>query len=152
NDLPKAGDFCSALTLTAYNAMTEVEAQASERLLANLRRAPGGGRMEQVLWSASGSEAAQKAMWAALDRRPGEDIILATRRGFHGKKGLAGAVTGSEQDPERDPRVRFISFPTHECENLAKRKQKLDLAPYETELNKLHAELGNRICCLITEP
>ena len=71
--------------------------------------------MQQVLWSASGSEAAQKAMWAALDRRAGEDIILATRRGFHGKKGLAGAVTGSEADRERDPRVRFVSFPMKEC-------------------------------------
>ena len=43
--------------------------------------------------------------------RPGRDMILATRYGFHGKKGLAGAVTGSETDHERDPRVRFISFP-----------------------------------------
>ena len=42
-------------------------------------------------------------------------MILATRYGFHGKKGLAGAVTGSEHDPERDPRVRFISFPREEC-------------------------------------
>ena len=38
-------------------------------------------------------------------------MILATRFGFHGKKGLAGAVTGCETDHDRDPRVRFISFP-----------------------------------------
>ena len=38
-------------------------------------------------------------------------MILATRYGFHGKKGLAGAVTGCETDRDRDPRVRFISFP-----------------------------------------
>ncbi len=86
--------------------------------------------MEQVLWAATGSEAMQKALWAALDRRPGENVILATRHGFHGKKGLAGAVTGSESDPERDPRVRFISFPTDECQSIERRRQPLDLAPY----------------------
>ena len=42
-------------------------------------------------------------------------MILATRYGFHGKKGLAGAVTGCETDRDRDPRVRFISFPMNEC-------------------------------------
>ncbi len=108
--------------------------------------------MEQVLWAATGSEAVQKALWAALDRRPGENVILATRCGFHGKKGLAGAVTGTEQDPERDPRVQFISFPTTECENLDRRQQPLDLAPYETELAGLARQFGNRICCLVTEP
>lgn len=152
DELPSAGEFVSALTLTSYNAITEIEAMASERLLASLQGQPGGKRMEQVLWSASGSEAAQKAMWAALDRRPGQDIILATRRGFHGKKGLAGAVTGSEQDPDRDPRVRFISFPTKECENLQARRKPLDLAPYQAELEGLWKEFGNRICTLITEP
>ena len=34
--------------------------------------------------------------------------MLATRYGFHGKKGLAGDVTGSESP---NPNVRFISFP-----------------------------------------
>ena len=29
-------------------------------------------------------------------------MIVATRFGFHGKKGIAGAVTGSETDHERD--------------------------------------------------
>ena len=28
-------------------------------------------------------------------------MILATRHGFHGKKGLAGAVTGCEQDKRK---------------------------------------------------
>ena len=69
------------------------------------------------MWAASGSEAIQKALWAALERRPGADAIIATRHGFHGKKGLAGAVTGSESDPERDRRVRFIGFPREECAN-----------------------------------
>ena len=89
---------------------------------------------EQVLWAASGSEAIQKAIWAALDRRPGADMILATRYGFHGKKGLAGAVTGSETDPERDPRVRFIGFPAQECATIELRRQPLDLAPYIADL------------------
>jgi 4-aminobutyrate aminotransferase-like enzyme len=61
-------------------------------------------------------------------------------------------VTGSEQDRERDPRVRFISFPTEQCSNLARRREPLDLRPFEAELEKLWAELGSRICCLITEP
>jgi 4-aminobutyrate aminotransferase-like enzyme len=79
-------------------------------------------------------------------------MILATRFGFHGKKGLAGAVTGSEQDKDRDPRVRFIDFPREECLNLERRKQPLDLKKYEQELDGLWKQFGNRICCLITEP
>jgi 4-aminobutyrate aminotransferase-like enzyme len=146
------GAYFSAATLTSYNALTPLEVEAAERLLANLRSQPGGARLEQVLWSATGSEAVQKAIWAALDRRPGENIILATRHGFHGKKGLAGAVTGSEGDPERDPRVRFISFPTAECASLELRRKPLDLAPYEKELAALVDEFGSRIACLVTEP
>jgi 4-aminobutyrate aminotransferase-like enzyme len=151
-ELPSAGDFVSALALTSYNALTPLEVEASQRLLASLRGQPGGARMEQVLWAATGSEAVQKAIWAALDRRGGDSVILATRHGFHGKKGLAGAVTGSERDPERDPRVRFISFPMTECENVERRRQPMDLAPYERELVALAAEHKNRIACLVTEP
>src|SRR6185295_3479839 len=81
-----AGAFFSAVTLTAYNAVTELETLAAERLIANMQSQPGGVRCEQVLWSASGSEAIQKAIWAAMDRRAGENMILATRKGFHGKK------------------------------------------------------------------
>jgi len=147
-----AGQYTEAMTLTAYNAMTELEAQACSRLVDNLRAQPGGGRMEQVLWSASGSEAIQKSLWAAMARRDGEDIILATRRGFHGKKGLAGATTGSESDPDRDPRVKFLSFPVDECIDVEQRKTPLDLTRYENELNALWNEFGSRICCLLTEP
>ena len=150
--LPAGGDFFSAATLTSYNALTPLEVAASERLLASLRSQPGGTRMEQVLWAATGSEAVQKALWAALDRREGEDIILATRHGFHGKKGLAGAVTGSESDSHRDPRVRFISFPTDECGSVERRRQPLDLAPFENELAALANQFGKRICGLVTEP
>ena len=150
--LKTAGEFCEAVTLNGYNAVTEVETQATERLVALMQKQPGGKRCEQVLWAASGSEAIQKALWAAMDRRPGEQILLSTRYGFHGKKGLAGAVTGSEQDGERDSRVKFLSFPREECISVARRKQPLDLKPYEAELNKLWAEHGNKICALITEP
>jgi 4-aminobutyrate aminotransferase-like enzyme len=79
-------------------------------------------------------------------------MILATRGGFHGKKGLAGAVTGSERDPERDERVRFISFPREECYSIERCRKPLDLAPYAAELKQLYEQLGERICCLITEP
>jgi 4-aminobutyrate aminotransferase-like enzyme len=145
-------EYCRAVPLTAYNAATPIEIEASERLVATLQAEPGGARCEQVLWAASGSEAIQKALWAALDRRAGEDMILATRHGFHGKKGLAGAVTGSEDDPHRDPRVRFISFPMEECRNIHMRRERLDLARYEKELAAVAAELGDRVCALITEP
>jgi 4-aminobutyrate aminotransferase-like enzyme len=152
-DQPVAeGGFLRAVTLNAYNAATEIEVLASERLVQLLQRQPGGARCEQVLWAASGSEAIQKALWAALDRRPGEDILLATRHGFHGKKGLAGAVTGCETDKERDPRVKFISFPQQECIDLARRRQPLDLSRYQAELDQCWQTYGQRICALITEP
>ena len=152
SELPERGEFFQALTLSSYNALTELEVEASSRLLANLRAQPGGARMEQVMWAATGSEGVQKAIWAALDREPERNIILATRSGFHGKKGLAGAVTGTENDPERDPRVRFISFPTSECENIQRRRQPLDLAPYERELEGIAEQYRDRLCCLVTEP
>src|SRR5262245_45792567 len=134
--LKQGGEFCQAVTLNAYNAVTEIETRATERLVALLQSQSGGARCEQVLWAASGSEAIQKALWAALDRREGQDIILSTRHGFHGKKGLAGAVTGSEADKERDPRVKFVSFPREECISVARRRQQINLAPYEAELNR----------------
>jgi 4-aminobutyrate aminotransferase-like enzyme len=152
HDLKHAGPFLEAVTLNAYNAITEIELQATERLVALLQKQPGGARCQQVLWAASGSEAIQKALWAALDRREGSNIILSTRHGFHGKKGLAGAVTGSEADKERDPRVKFLAFPREECINVARRRQPIELAPYQAELERLWNEFGGRICALITEP
>jgi 4-aminobutyrate aminotransferase-like enzyme len=150
--LSASGDgYFEAVTLTAYNAMTPLEAQAVSRLLANLHATPHGAKLEQVLWAASGSEAVQKALWACLHRDPARDVILATRYGFHGKKGLAGAVTGCETDPDRDPRVRFIGFPREEIDDIS-RTSDIDLAPYRNELDRLWSELGGRINCLITEP
>jgi 4-aminobutyrate aminotransferase-like enzyme len=146
------GGFVSAEPLTAYNAITEVELSASRRLMALLQSQPGGGRLEQVLWAASGSEAVQKALWAALARDPARQIILATRYGFHGKKGLAGATTGCETDHERDPRVRFISFPMEECNDVSLRGRTFDPLPYHRELEALKANLGRQMGVLITEP
>ncbi|MHB8972587.1 MAG: aspartate aminotransferase family protein [Pirellulaceae bacterium] len=147
-----SGDFIPMLPLTSYNATTQLEAQCCERLVANMRGQPGGDRMQQVLWAASGSEAIQKSLWSALRRTPGRDMILSTRRGFHGKKGLANAVTGTESDPDRDPRVRFLSFPIDECRDVHVRRRPIDLTRYQQELDSVAQELGDRIGCLITEP
>ena len=146
------GDYFEAVTLTAYNAVTELEARAVERLLGSMRSSPFGKRMESVLWAASGSEAVQKALWACLHRDETRDLILATRHGFHGKKGLAGACTGSEDDHDRDPRVKFISFPMQEIDDVTRYGDEINLEPYQAELDALWAEYGRRINCLITEP
>jgi 4-aminobutyrate aminotransferase-like enzyme len=146
------GPFFAALPMTAYNAITPVETEASRRLIEVLQGRPGGRRLEQVFWAASGSEAIQKALWAALARDRTRDIILATRFGFHGKKGLAGAVTGCETDRDRDPRVRFISFPRAECMDVSLRDRPFDPAPYRRELEALVHQFGRRLGVLITEP
>jgi 4-aminobutyrate aminotransferase-like enzyme len=144
--------YFSALPLTTYNAVTRVETEASRRLIALLRDRPGGRRLEQVMWAASGSEAIMKALWAAMTPDPKRDIILATRHGFHGKKGLAGAVSGCETDHDRDPRVRFISFPMRECPDVSQRDGPFDATPYRKELEDLHRQFGRRLGTLITEP
>jgi 4-aminobutyrate aminotransferase-like enzyme len=138
--------------MTAYNAVTEVETQAICRLVELLQSRPGGNRLEQVFWAASGSEAIQKALWAALARDPSRPMIIATRFGFHGKKGLAGAVTGCETDHDRDPRVRFISFPMSECADVSMREKPFDDRTYRQELESLKREFGNKLGVLITEP
>jgi 4-aminobutyrate aminotransferase / (S)-3-amino-2-methylpropionate transaminase / 5-aminovalerate transaminase len=144
--------YSPALPMTAYNAITPIEVQASKRLLQVLQGCPGGKRMEQVLWAASGSEAIQKAIWTAWARDKNRNMIIATRFGFHGKKGIAGAVTGSETDGERDPRVRFISFPMKECDDVSKRDSTFDPLPYCKELEALLHQFGRKIGVLITEP
>jgi 4-aminobutyrate aminotransferase-like enzyme len=144
--------YLPAVPMTAYNAVTPVEVEANRRLLALLRGARGGGRMEQVMWAASGSEAIQKAIWAAMARDRTRPMLVATRFGFHGKKGMANAVTGSEADAERDPRVRFITFPTAECRDVSVRDGAFDPAPYQKELDALLRQFGRKIGTLITEP
>jgi 4-aminobutyrate aminotransferase-like enzyme len=104
-------EYASAPPWTTYNAVGSIELEACDRLIASVRRTKFGARLDKTLWSASGSEGVQKALWACLKRRPGRDVILATRHGFHGKKGLSEAVTGDERSENRDPRVKFISFP-----------------------------------------
>lgn len=145
-------EYFEAMPLTAYNAITPIEVQASKRLADLLQSCPGGKRLQQVMWAASGSEAIQKALWAAMARDRTRDMIVATRFGFHGKKGLAGAVTGSETDRERDPRVRFISFPMKECIDVTLRDKPFDPAPYRAELEALKQQFGRKIGVLITEP
>lgn len=145
-------EYVPAAPMTAYNAVTPLEAAAVERLIKNVRSRPGGRRMDRVMWAASGSEAIQKALWACLHRDAKRDIIIATRYGFHGKKGLAGAVTGCETDPERDSRVRFIDFPMAEVDDVGKCDQPCDLARYREELDQLWREFGPRLNCLVTEP
>ena len=44
--------YAEALALTAYNAVTEIEATAVERLLENLAASPGGDRLDSVCWAA----------------------------------------------------------------------------------------------------
>jgi 4-aminobutyrate aminotransferase-like enzyme len=146
------GDYTPAAPMNAYNAVTPIEAAAVERLVKSVQSRPGGRRLNTVMWSASGSEAIQKALWACLHRDEKRDVILATRHGFHGKKGLAGAVTGCETDHDRDPRVRFISFPMEEVDDVSKYEHTFAPNAYASELDVLWNELGSRISCLITEP
>jgi len=146
-------EYFEGVALTAYNAITPIEATASERLVRNIRSWPGSGRLDTVMWAASGSEAVQKALWACLHRDEQRPVILATRYGFHGKKGLAGAVTGSEKDRDRDPRVRFISFPMAEVDDVAKYPDgTFSPESYRAELEQLWQTEGSRLNCLITEP
>jgi 4-aminobutyrate aminotransferase-like enzyme len=150
---PPFDDFAAVAPLTAYNAVTRIEAAAVERLIASVQRARGGRRLNCVVWAASGSEAIHKSLYACLHRDERRDVILATRFGFHGKKGLATAVTGSEKDPDRDPRVRFISFPMGEVHDHAKADgREINWSLYDDELTRLANEFGPRLNCLITEP
>ena len=138
--------------LTAYNAITPVEDAATRALLDVCQRSAGGGRLQRVLWAASGAEAVQKALWACLARDRDRPLILATRHGFHGKKGLSGAVTGSEHDPDRDPRVHFLGFPRAECRDVSQRDEPFDPTPYRAELDTLWATHGAKLGTLVTEP
>ncbi|GIX05589.1 MAG: aspartate aminotransferase family protein [Planctomycetaceae bacterium] len=144
--------YGQAVAMTAYNAITELESLAVTKLLASLQATPLGRRLDTIVWAASGSEAVQKALWIALARDRTRPMILATRYGFHGKKGLSCAVTGSEKDPERDPRVKFISFPMEEVADHSLVSETLPLEKYEQELEAVWQQYGRRLTCLITEP
>ena len=81
HNLKEAGEFCEAVTLSAYNAVTEVETLATERLVALMQSQPGGARCEQVLWAASGSEAIQKALFTVA-KEPDLCKVMETKLGF----------------------------------------------------------------------
>jgi 4-aminobutyrate aminotransferase / (S)-3-amino-2-methylpropionate transaminase / 5-aminovalerate transaminase len=61
-------------------------------------------------------------------------------------------VTGCETDHDRDPRVRFLSFPMAECADVNMRGRPFDPAPYQHELEALRYQFGRRLSALITEP
>lgn len=128
--------YAAGLPRNAYNMVAPIEVEAAERIVKSMR----SPKAEKVLWGASGSEAIQKAMWAALHHHPERPIMLATRGGFHGKKGLAGDVTG---ETSKNPNVRFISFPMYE---------ERTPAFYRAELDALAKEFPGKIALLITEP
>lgn len=128
--------YQAGLPRSAYNFVTPLQVEASKRLVASAECS----RLEKILWAASGSEGIQKAMWCALHRYPERKLMLATRRGFHGKKGLANDVTG-EVSP--NPHVRWLSFPCDE-----------DCTPahIEAELHAIEESWPGQIALLITEP
>ncbi len=128
--------YLAGFPRSSYNVIAPVEAEAAQRLIKSMNYA----NAQRILWAASGSEGIQKAMWAALHRHPDRPIMLATRGGFHGKKGLAGDVTG---ETSGNPNVRFISFPMYE-----------DKPPsfYQAELDALAETCPGKISLLITEP
>src|SRR5262249_10321256 len=64
----------------------------------------------------------------------------------------AGAVTGCETDHDRDPRVRFISFPRTERIDVSRRNQPFETDLYRRELEALRQQFGRRLGVLITEP
>jgi 4-aminobutyrate aminotransferase-like enzyme len=132
----KYQQYSEGLPRNAYNMVTAIEVEASERLVASMP----SPKAQKILWAASGSEGIQKAMWAAQHKHPDRPIMLATRHGFHGKKGLAGDVTGSES---KNPNVRFISFPMYE---------EKPASFYRDELDALAKEFPEQISLLITEP
>jgi len=128
--------YLAGFPRSSYSMIAPVEIEAAQRLIKSMNYP----KAQRILWAASGSEGIQKAMWAALHRHPDRPIMLATRGGFHGKKGLAGDVTG---ETSGNPNVRFISFPMYE-----------EKPPsfYQAELDALAETCPGRISLLITEP
>lgn len=129
--------YRKGLPRNAYNMITEVFTEASSRLIKSMKSNPNAQR---ILWAASGSEGIQKAMWTTLHKNPDRHIMVATRFGFHGKKGLADDVSG---ESSKNPNVRFIPFPMN------------DNHPpefYQSELDALTEAYAGKIALLITEP
>ncbi|MBM3214835.1 aspartate aminotransferase family protein [Candidatus Poribacteria bacterium] len=142
--------YAAGTPRNCYNAITPLEPKAAGRLVSSLN-CP---RLTKVLWADSGSAGIIKAIWAAQHARPDKRILVATRFGFHGKKGLAGDVTGSSSP---NPDVRFISFPMEEVRDVslveAAEAQQATLQPkYEAELEALARQERGNLLLLITEP
>jgi len=129
-------EYRKGMPRNAYNMVTAAQTKASRGLVESM----GHTKAEKVLWAASGSEGIQKAMWTVLHRYPERKILVATRFGFHGKKGLAADVTG---ETSANPNVRFISFPMYEEQ---------PESFYRKELDDLWAAHPGQIALLITEP
>lgn len=142
-------EYTAGMPRSAYNTLTEVEVLAAKRLIETL----DCPRLQKILWADSGSAGIIKAMWAAQHCQPDKHIILATKYGFHGKKGLAGDVTGEETE---NANVKFISFPMCDYCDLVpedKKGQEEVCQPiYEKELAELQDKYPNQIVLLITEP
>jgi 4-aminobutyrate aminotransferase-like enzyme len=142
--------YVDGVPRNCYNAVSPLEAKAAGRLVSSLN-AP---KLQKLLWADSGSAGIIKAIWAAQHARPDKRILLATRFGFHGKKGLAGEVTGSTSP---NPNVRFISFPMDEVADVtmlpdSEAARERLLPRYAAELDALKSEFGDEILLLITEP
>ena len=141
--------YIAGMPRSSYNTYTELEGMAAQRLVESL----GSARLQKLLWADSGSAGNIKAMWCAQHHQPGKRIIVATRHGFHGKKGLAGDATGTKS---ANPNVRFISFPMCDhCDKVPqehKGQAEYCQGFYEAELAALVAEFPNEIVLLVTEP
>lgn len=130
-------ELVKGMPRNAYGLSTELEVQAMDALLRSMK---GNPNAEKVLWAATGADGIHKAMMAALRFQPDRHIIVATRGGFHGKKGLAGDVSGNASD---NPNVRWLSFPQADVEPRANYRKKLD---------RLAADHPGDIALFITEP
>ena len=139
----KLSNYANGLPRNAYNLLTKVEVEAAQRLIESFDLP----HMQKVLWAACGSAGIIKAMWAAQNYHPDRHIILATRHGFHGKKGLAGDITGHQS---KNPNVRWIDFPmVGDIRDQPTPEQKQQVI---AQLANLQKEYTNQISMLVTEP
>ena len=139
-DFKSSGDFFPVPPLTAYNAVTELERpSASERLIALLQSQPGGG---PVANKCCGPPAAARRFkmrcGRAIYRRPGADIILATRSRISRQEGIGRRGHGlRERYRNATCACALSAFRASECVNIEACRQPIDLAPYIADLGRL---------------
>ena len=133
----KLAGYAKDMPRNAYNLLAPIEVKAAKKLVKSMK---GNPNAQKVLWAASGSEGIQKAIWAAQHFQPERKIILATKGGFHGKKGLAGDITG---ETSSNPNVRFVPFPMDDGTSESSIQQALDA------MAQAHP---NDIAMFVTEP